>query len=135
MKHLKHFESNYYTPIEIEEITSRFLETDLTSIDFTKWEKKELSDLFHPFKKYSLKITHGKLSLVGNYDGLRCDLTIWKVDDDYFYVKYSKYGIDSLFSPKREKGGYICDQFDGLKRLIEEEISKWDYAYWKSSVG
>jgi hypothetical protein len=100
------------------------------AVDFTPNEHKKLSEIFEESiyrgkidgftfpKKYPYIVRVDE-----NFGPKSFDLTIWKVEDYYFWVRYvpsnrlKESPVDGLPS---EKTGFVCDQFEGLLELLKD---------------
>lgn len=148
MIYLKKFESHqlgesldnkkeFYKQVPIEEfdkMTGSFgnqaYQRPEIAADFTPNEHTKLSEIFEE-SIYSRKIdgfTFPKkypyiVIIEGNYGPKSFDLTIWKVEDYYFWVRYVP-STRLKESPESglpsEKIGFVCDQFEGLLELLND---------------
>jgi len=114
-------EIRYMTNVFVNQMNKR----PEIAVDFTKREKEKLLEIlgkalddkkihefrFNPRFPYILNIL-GNYPSSRNIDPILAEVTVWKVEDDYFWVKFRPY--------RGEEAGYVCDQFDGLIRLLSD---------------
>ena len=140
MRHLKLFEA-VDEPLYQEIDENTFYESVETTIKLNEKEIEKLKSLFIPKEIWVLSLDKDKDSDLGPYTWIQRStreyfysnfkLSIYKCDDDWFYV-------DWVEKEEVSKGEYItlvglstyykCDQWDGLLALIKEKLGR-DYGY------
>ena len=106
--------------------TNQFRERPEIASPFTSRERDKLTDVLTKSikeKSFNSKVwgfTFPKdFTYILRIEG-RIDLTIWKIQDDWFIVKVKYYNISQIvgFIEALEKY-YKCDQFEGLLKLLQ----------------
>lgn len=115
---------DYFIKIDDETFESSFPVSEELS-DLTRYEKtwirgKEgyVQENVDPRVQRKLSADYGQAYIVKWQKYIR----IWKVEDEWFLVKTGR-DKESTTSDFQFRKYFKCDQFDGLKKLIEEWIS------------
>ena len=135
IKRFKMFESNeeYFVALSNEEgkqatdhFTNQFKEVPEIASPFTNREREKLTDVLTKSikeKSFNSKVWDFTFSQDFPYilriEG-RIDLTIWKLQDDWFIVKVKHYNTSQIVGFNRAIDEYYkCDQFEGLLKLLQ----------------